>query len=170
MIEAIARYPLRGRAVLDMGTGSGIIGLYCALHGADVTASDVDEATVLEAKEAARKLGVRMKLVLSDLFSNLRGRFDLVLFNPPYLPSEGYEDRNVDGGPGGSTLIDRFLDALPSHLERSSEAFLLISSLNDPVSVQLRHGNFEFSIVARRSLFFEELQVLRVRLRDDLTI
>jgi release factor glutamine methyltransferase len=170
MIDVVARLPLIGKRVLDIGTGSGILGLYCAMHGAKVTASDIDEAAIEQVDRAAEALGVQINLRLSDLFSNIPDRFDLILFNPPYLPSVGVNDRSVDGGVAGTILTDRFLEALPSHLGRRAEAFLLLSSLNDPASVQLRHTKLEFSTVARKSLFFEELQVLRVRLRDELTI
>jgi release factor glutamine methyltransferase len=170
MIEALANLQLDRKKVLDMGTGSGILGLYCATYGADVNASDVDELAIIEAGRAARTLGVRLKLLVSDLFSNVPGQFDLILFNPPYLPSKDCKDRTIDGGSEGTMLTNRFLDALPTHLDRGAQALLMVSSLNDPASVRVRHGNFEFSTVARRSLFFEELQVLRVRLRDDLAI
>jgi release factor glutamine methyltransferase len=170
MIEALTALQLSHKRVLDMGTGSGILGLYCALQGADVTASDIDDCAIKEAERAAKTFGVRMKLLVSDLFSNVPGQFDLIVFNPPYLPSRAREDKTIDGGPGGTMLTDRFLHALPAHLDRSGEALLMTSSLNDPCSLQLRHRSLAFSTVARRSLFFEELQVLRVRLRDNLAI
>jgi len=153
-----------------MGTGSGILGLYCAMHGAEVTASDIDQATLVPVCRAAEALGVRIALRLSDLFSNIPDRFDLIVFNPPYLPSVGVDDRSVDGGPDGTMLVDRFLDELPNHLVSGAEALLLLSSLNEPVSVQLRHRKLRFSTVVSKPLFFEELQVLRVRLGDDLMI
>jgi release factor glutamine methyltransferase len=170
MIEPIAGHQLRGKKVLDVGTGSGILGLYCAMQGAHVTATDIDELAVTEAGRNAERLGVQLELLVSDLFSNVPGRFDLVLFNPPYLPSEHIEDRSVDGGPKGTLVADRFLNQLGDHLEKNGCALLLLSSLNDPASVKLRHGAYEFSTVARRQLFFEELEVLRVRLRDDLAV
>ena len=170
MIDAIGHIPLNGRSVLDMGTGSGILGLYCALHGAKVTASDIDQAAIDQVGRAAEALGVQIDLRLSDLFCDIPNRFELILFNPPYLPSVDVNDRSVDGGPAGTRLVDRFLEELPRHLDPKAEALLLLSSLNDPASVQLRHRNVEFSTVATKSLFFEELQVLRVRLRDDLMV
>jgi release factor glutamine methyltransferase len=170
MIEALANLQVDRKKVLDMGTGSGILGLYCAMRGADVTATDIDELATVEAGRAARRLGVQLKLLVSDLFSHVPDRFDLILFNPPYLPSKDCQDRTIDGGPEGNVLTDRFLNDLPTHLDRGAQALLLLSSLNDPPSVQLRHSNFQFSTVARRSLFFEELRVLRVRLRDELAI
>lgn len=170
MIDALTHLPLSGRSVLDIGTGSGILGLYCAMHGAKVTASDIDGAALNQVERAAAALGVKIELRHSDVFSNIAERFDLILFNPPYLPSIGVKDRSVDGGRGGTMLADRFLKELPTHLHRRGEALLLLSSLNDPAAVKLRYGKLVFSTVARKSLFFEELQALLVRLRDDLTV
>jgi release factor glutamine methyltransferase len=170
MIDAIAPLQLNGRKVLDIGTGSGILGLYCAMRGAQVTASDVDELALEQVARNAEALGLQINLRLSDLFSDIPERFNLILFNPPYLPSAEINDRSVDGGHDGTMLVDRFLEELPGHFDRRAEALLLLSSVNHPASVQLRHRNLEFSTVARKSLFFEELQVLRVRLRHDLTV
>lgn len=170
MVDALAQMRLTGKRVLDMGTGSGILGLYCAMLGADVTACDIDQSTVFRVGEVASMLGVKLRLIVSDLFSSIQGQFDLILFNPPYLPSRGVEDRSVDGGADGTRVIEKFLKQLPSHLARGAQAFLLVSNLNGPAALQLRHNNFEFSTVAKRSFFFEQLQVLRLRLRDDLAV
>jgi release factor glutamine methyltransferase len=170
MIDAIAHLPLSGKRVLDMGTGSGILALYCAMRGANVTAADIDQAAIEYVSHLATNLEIQINACFSDLFSKITSRFDLIFFNPPYLPSLKIVDRSIDGGSGGTVIANRFLAELPNHLARGAEAYLLLSSVNDPVSVQLRHENLDFRVVARKALFFEELQVLRVRLRDDLTI
>jgi release factor glutamine methyltransferase len=170
MVDVLSQMSLTGKRVLDMGTGSGILGVYCAVRGADVTACDIDQSTVSRVGEVASMLGVKLRLIVSDLFSNIQDQFDLIIFNPPYLPSRGVEDRSVDGGANGTRVIEKFLRQIPSHLARRAQALLLVSNLNDPAALQLRHNNFEFSTVAKRSFFFEQLQVLRLRLRDDLSI
>ena len=170
MIDAISTLSVEGKNVLDLGTGTGILGLYCALSNAHVTASDIDELAIRHAADTARLLSVELKLIVSDLFSNIPGQFDLVLFNPPYLPSEGAHDGTVDGGSGGRDLIIRFLEELPNHLQKDGSALLLVSSLNSPNTLRNNYYSFEFSTVAKRALFFEELEVLRVRLRNDLSI
>jgi release factor glutamine methyltransferase len=163
MLNALSTILLEKKKVLDMGTGSGIQGLYCAMRGASVTSADTDETALLCAQEAAHTLGISLNAVLSDLFSNIGGRFDVVLFNPPYLPSSTLEDRTVDGGKKGSELTSRFLEALPRHVTNGGIALLLLSSQNDPHSIIADHPEFDFSVVAKRALFFEELQVLRLR-------
>lgn len=167
MLDAISNIPLEGKEVLDVGTGSGILGLYCALHGANVTVTDVDESALILAQNAARSLGVDLNVAPSDLFSNVSGRFDLILLNPPYVPSSAIEDKTIDGGKRGAELIRKFLDTLAEHLKMGGSALLLVSSMNDPSALIAEHADFDFSVVARSALFFEELQVLSLSLRDN---
>jgi len=169
MLDAIASVPVEGKEVLDMGTGSGILGLFCAMRGARVTLTDVDETAIQHSLKAANVLGLTLETRLSDLFTNVNGRFDLVLFNPPYLPSRAVEDRTIDGGSMGRAMTERFLQELPNHLKKDGAAFLLVSSLNDPASIPREYPRLQFTPRAKRSLFFEELQVLCVRFRDDFT-
>ncbi|MGA2459960.1 MAG: HemK2/MTQ2 family protein methyltransferase [Candidatus Bathyarchaeia archaeon] len=169
MVSAIPTGNLAGKNVLDLGTGSGVLGLYCALQGALVTLSDIDGIALQHAREVAKSLGVDLDTTKSDLFSNVCESFDLVLFNPPYLPSVTVKDRAIDGGLMGADVIRRFLLELPSHLKKDGTALMLVSSVNDIPSLLQEYSEFEFSPVAKRPLFFEELQVLRVRFRDSLT-
>lgn len=170
MVDALASLSIEGKDVLDLGTGSGLLGLYCALRSARVTASDIDEAAINHTTNAARALGVDLKLVVSDLFSNVPGQFDLILFNPPYLPSKDIHDKTVDGGHRGTVVINRFLRELPRHLRSDGEALLLVSSFNSPEELLQTYNMFDFSTIAERALFFEELKILRVCLRNDLSI
>jgi len=167
MLEAVSAIPITNKKVLDVGTGSGIQGLYCAMRGAIVTVTDINPAAVIYAQQAAQTLGVTLTAVQSDLFSNVSERFDFVLFNPPYLPSETFEDRTVDGGSKGRALATRFLAGLPKHLNEEGTALLLLSSQNDPTSLIADQQVFEASVVAKRALFFEELQVLSLRFRGN---
>jgi release factor glutamine methyltransferase len=169
LLDAVKTIRVESRTVLDLGTGSGILGLYCALQGANVTIADIDSQAVQHVTEAAKRLGVELHAVTSDLFSNIPGRFNVILFNPPYLPSERLEDHTVDGGPEGRVMINRFLNELAGHLKKDGVAYLLVSSLNSPASVVEAYPEYEFVSVARKSLFFEELQVLCARLRNDLS-
>ena len=168
MLEAIARLPIEGREVLDVGTGSGILGLFCAMRGARVTITDIDEGALQNAKKVARVLGLHVQAILSDIFSKVQGQFDLILFNPPYLPSSTVNDRTIDGGCQGTELSKRFLAGLPTHLKADGTALLLASNVNDASSFLEEYPQFECSVLAKRPLFFEELQILCLRFRENL--
>jgi release factor glutamine methyltransferase len=165
MLDAMAELQFQGKSVLDIGTGSGILGLFCATRGAYVTVTDIEQASLRYAKQAALSLGLAIELVLSDMFLGLRGRFDTILFNPPYLPSSSIHDATIDGGKDGSSLSRRFLHSLPEVLKLDGFGILLVSSVNRPESLISENPNFEFFPMARRKLFFEEIEVLGIRLR-----
>jgi release factor glutamine methyltransferase len=81
--------------ILDIGTGSGAIALALAYEMPDarVTATDISAAALDVAKKNARKLGLEQALVFlqGDLFKPVRGRFDMIVSNPPYIGAEEYE-------------------------------------------------------------------------------
>lgn len=166
MIDALHTLSLRDKEVLDVGTGSGVLGLVCAQMGTQVTVVDIEDSALKNAEAAARKLNLTIKAIKSDIFSNVASRFDIVLFNPPYLPSDEVRDRTVDGGPEGRELADRFLKELPLHLKKDGFALLLVSSVNKPRAIIDSHPELSFTVLATRSLFFEELQVLLCKLRN----
>ncbi len=144
MVEAVRKLDLRGERALDMGTGSGIIARELAGRFREVVAADIDP----EAVERTGKLGGNVKAVLSDLFSNVSGKFDLITFNPPYLPCEG--DPELCCGQG--KVIERFVREARAHLKPAGRILLLLSSLT-PVQI-------EGVTVARKKLPFEEIRVI----------
>lgn len=166
MLEALAELKLRGTRVLDVGTGSGILAAYCARRGADVTASDIDAGAIEDLGLAADRLRISMKLVACDLFSEIDDRFDIIVFNPPYLPSLQTVDRTTDGGIQGTRIIKRFLNQLSQHLAENGFGMLMVSSLNDPERLARNYPDLLFETVRQRSLFFEWLCVTRVRPKD----
>jgi release factor glutamine methyltransferase len=166
MLEALAESILHGLRILDMGTGSGILAAYCARRGADVTASDIDIEAIRALELTTDRMGISIKLVTCDLFSKIHERFDIIAFNPPYLPSSTIGDRTTDGGNHGTEVISRFLGELAQHLVENGRGMLVVSSLNDPERLMMRHPSLSFKTVRERSLFFEKLYVLEAKARQ----
>jgi release factor glutamine methyltransferase len=112
---------------LDLGTGSGCIAISIALErpDADVTAVDVSERALAIARENAARLGARVEFRRSDWYSDVAGRFDLIVANPPYV-AEG-DPHLADLGhepPGALVATDHGLAPLrtiigntPRHLQ-----------------------------------------------------
>lgn len=73
--------------ILDLGTGSGCIAISLALERCDATVTAIDRsaAALAVAAENARRLGARVTLAQSDWYTNVRGRFDILVANPPYV-------------------------------------------------------------------------------------
>lgn len=125
---AIARAP-RGARVIDIGTGSGCIAISIERERPDlrVTGVDVSVAALAVAAKNRGRLQSRVALAASDLLSSIRGAFDVVVSNPPYIPA-----RDIDGlqievrdheplsaltpGPRGTEVIERMLDEARAHL------------------------------------------------------
>ncbi len=91
LVEGALKVLEPGMEVLDLCTGSGcvIISLMkCSGKKVRAVASDISKQALLVAKENARNHGVEVEWVRSDLFQNITGTFDLIVSNPPYIPTE----------------------------------------------------------------------------------
>lgn len=155
-----------GENVLDMGTGSGIIGIHCAKNGANVTSADINPYAVELAEKNAGLNNVDIKVVESDLFERIKGKFDVIVFNPPYLPTsknERMDDESNsawDGGKEGSKVILGFLKNFRKYLKRNGRCYLLVSSLNKKALKRIEELNGK--LIDEKKLFFESLKVFQL--------
>ena len=134
-----------GDTVLEIGTGCGIVALECARIGAEVICSDLNPHAVKLAKRnyLTNKSSLKgsVEIRQGDLFSvlNKDERFDVIIFNPPYLPTQpedrmggtGWFDIATDGGVDGLELTKRFIHGLSKHLKKTGHAYFVFSSLSD---------------------------------------
>lgn len=163
-----------GERVLELGTGCGLLAILAAKSGARVVATDVNPTALECARTNARGHDVdeQIDFRLGDLFEPVGNeQFDLIIFNPPYLPVPRKEelgtplDRAWEGGPDGRAIIDRFLAELSKYLKPRGRALFAQSSLsNIKKTLQtLKANGMRAEIVARKKLPFEELFLVRAR-------
>ena len=156
-----------GDRVLEVGTGSAIIAVELA-GVTGVVATDINPHAAL----CAREKGI--DVIRSDLFSGIRGTFDLILFNPPYLPTfpehriDDWFEYALDGGIQGRDVIGRFAEEVSRVLAPNGRILLLISSLTGPAEVRdiFFRQNFTSEIVMTEKVEDENLYVLRIVRRN----
>jgi release factor glutamine methyltransferase len=148
-----------------------MLAILAAKTGAKVVATDINPAAIECARKNSETHGVaeRIGLRLGDLFEPVaKDRFDLVIFNPPYLPAKPEEalggalDLAWEAGQDGRNVIDRFLQELRKHLNPNGRAVFVQSSLADASKTikALEASGFRVE-TKREKLPFEELFLLR---------
>lgn len=161
-----------GSAVLDLGTGSGLQGIVAALQGASfVCFADKNPLALKNAKTNFEKIKKKFKLkakaefVGTDLFSKIKGKFGVIVFNPPYVPSSEKRFLDLDGGALGREILGQFLSAFPKFLNKNGKIVFLQTNINGIQKTKkiLGEEGFEFRIIARKKLFFEELLVFEAK-------
>ena len=140
---------------LDMGTGSTILSDVVAkfLNKNNILVADINPASV----ELAKRKG--FDAIKTNLFEKIKGRFDLITFNAPYLPEDIREPKSsrlaTTGGKRGDEVSSKFLRQAKKHLNKNGKVFLLISSLTPLDKI----NKFKYKIVARKKIFMEELLI-----------
>jgi release factor glutamine methyltransferase len=128
----------KAETVLDLGTGCGILGILAAERASVVVSVDINPYAIRCAKENAKlnDLQRRIYYVQGDLFTSLNAsfKFDLVMFNAPYLPAdeeemESWIGRAWAGGATGRQIIDRFIAEAPKYLKDEGKVLLMQSTL-----------------------------------------
>jgi release factor glutamine methyltransferase len=162
-----------GARVLDVGTGSGLLAILAAKQAREVVALDINPFAIRCAKQNAQRNNVAENMVFlqGDLFEPLAetAKFDLILFNSPYLPSEQTEEqtwlgRAWAGGATGRQVIDEFIAEAQPHLEQSGEILLLQSTLAgvEETIAKFQAAGLNAEVTVQQRLpFFETLILLK---------
>ncbi len=165
MQSVLEKIDLKNKKVLEVGTGSGYLAIFCAKRGANVVAVDINSEAVEYAKKNAKKEKAKINFLLSDLFSNIKDKYDVIFFNPPYLISDEIEHVALDGGKEGREIIDKFLYDFDKHLNEKGFVLLLHTDYNNLEKTKniLQNKGYIFSIATSQHLFFEELYILEIK-------
>ena len=174
--------------ILDLGTGTGIIAIFFQLikienphFNPKIYASDILEDAIKCAKlnEKRNNIDNKIQIFHSDLFNsfpeNLKHSFNILVFNPPYLPSSKFIEQNTnkqkidyswDGGLKGYEIIVEFLSTAKTFLNLKKEHFIycITSSRTDLIELNRIFINLGYKnrIVKKEHIFFEDIVLNRL--------
>ena len=153
---------------LEMGCGSGLISLHAAKAGADVTAADINPEAVECTRRNASRNNLKVKTIVSDIFSNVQGDFDVMAFNPPYLPEEtrstSWIEKSWSGGEEGSEVAIQFLEAAWKHLLPGGRVYIILSSIGGFTSaLKAAKPQYDSEMLEEKHMFFESIYAYRFK-------
>jgi len=178
--------------ILDMGTGSGIIPIFFLLikkkyskFNPKIYASDILEKAIVCSKlnEKINRFENEIIFLQSDLFNsfpqNLKHTFNIIIFNPPYLPSIEIEKVNNkmpinfswDGGIKGIEVLKRFINQVIEFIDingkNGSYIYFISSSRADIKELDnlIRDRGFKRRVVKKKHIFFEDILLNRLDLK-----
>ena len=154
--------------LLEIGVGSGVNLKTASESGVkkrNIFSSDLNSRAV----EYCKNLG--FNCIQSNLFENFieNKMFDLIIFNPPYLPLDKSEPENsrkeTTGGKKGNEIAIGFLKQVKKYLLKEGKIFLVMSSLAEKINFE--SFGFESEMIVSKKLFFEELIVWELELNNN---
>ncbi len=165
----IKDYAKDKRLVLDIGTGSGILAVEASGYADKVIAVDINPDAIQYCCDNVKNSNIEFRQ--SDLFSAIKGNeiFDMIIFNPPYLPLDEEEPEDsrlaTTGGKKGYEVIERFLSEAGNHLSEEGIILLLFSSLTGVNNINrlILNNNLIYKEIDRQHIFFEDIIIYSIR-------
>lgn len=163
LAEAALSLITNSDSILEVGCGSGIITAVIKNNTkAKITGIDINP----HATKCTKDNGVDS--IRGDLLSCIKGKFDIIIFNPPYLPTNDTERTKdwiniaLDGGIDGREIINRFLEEACVHLVENGRILMLVSSFTGIEEVKSKMISLGYYIeeISKERYNFEELLVI----------
>lgn len=168
LLQKYVKKYAKNKSILDIGTGQGIQAITALNSKAkSVTAIDINK----EAIESLKTLQPKINSIHSNLFSKVAkgSNFDLIIFNPPYLPLDNREPKQsrlaTTGGRQGDEIILRFLKKVTKYLNKNGKVLLVLSSLTPQKKIIFLLKELELvkKILSKQKVFMETLEVWEIK-------
>jgi len=173
----------KGKNLLDIGAGCGIISFYFAKQGIDVLSTDINPHAVKNIQKNyennKNKIIGSFEVREGDLFKPLKKEeiFDVIIFNPPYLPTKKEEifiedkwlNLALNGGKDGLKYTEKFISNISKHLKKDGISYFVFSSLSDREKLEniLKKNNFSHNVVSSIRYNSEKIDIYKIKKKND---
>jgi len=155
-----------GERILELGCGSGIVSMHCVKNGAIVTCGDINKKAVALTKRNMSLNSLEATVIETDIYSNVEGRFDTIVFNLPYLPvdEEGDLARSWSGGEDGLGPLPGLISGAYDHILPNGRLVVVVSSQMDQERLRSVLDGLKVTVLDELPLFFEKVGILEITL------
>ena len=171
LINEYFNYPLK---IIDLGTGSGCIGLTLKkkLNNVSVTLLDISKEALIVAKENAKNLNLDVNFIESDMWNNVYEKYDVIISNPPYIRNdEEIEDivygnephLALFGGKDGLDMYRKIKNGLLSHVENKFLLALEIGDMQKDAIIELFSDILDVEIISKKDLSGRDRMIFILR-------
>ena len=151
-----------GQLALEIGTGSGIILNELSKNFRIVIGTDIDFDSLKRSQSVLKN----NRLICCDAASAIHDiKFDLIVTNPPYLPSNpNHVDKTVDGGPTGVEVSIHILTSVLDKLSEKGKILIVVSNLSEKKKLEnfIAENNLVIKQIANKDLFYESLEIIEI--------
>ncbi len=163
----IWKLDLKGKKVLDVGTGTGFLAIICSEKAGDVHATDINPRAISAARKNAEKNNLHLDVFESDLFQEVDEKYDMILFNAPYLPGErdvsNMEEKSWLGGKKGNELLIKFLEDADKYLKKEGFILLVFSSISGVKDIfeKINEKNMDYRVINQKKVDWEKILLIK---------
>lgn len=159
LLEIIGKQELKGKTILELGAGSGLISFYMASKGAHVTATDISTIAIEGLHLNNHKLNANITIIHSDLFDQIPQQpFDYIIINPPYYPKNPKNQEEKAWFCGVDyEYFHKLFNHIGSYMQRNATVYM---SLSEDCNVKqiaeiAANNNYSFILIEKKRIIGE---------------
>jgi len=169
LLDQIKEFPLENKKLLEPGAGSGLISIYAAQRGAQVTATDINPTAVKFLYHNCETNEVRLTVIESDLFDRVRRQaFDIIAINPPYYKKQpqSFDDYAWFCG-GNGEYFEQLFAGLKNYMHSETMVLMVLCDGCDLDMVQrlAEDKGYSMRVIYTKKNILETNFIYRIRLR-----